>query len=141
MTEKQENMLKKFTKLNGFDFDTKLQIGDMVITINELKTEDNYQITNFVISQIMKKKYKFYIDENEVRKEYEIKQMKRHNYIRNYIKQSLIKQYTDDINFYKTNDEIWIEDWKRNLTPQEKQERIERLKRILLYIESDEWDI
>ena len=52
MTERQEKMLKTFVRINGFDFDTKLQVGDLVFTINQLKLNNDITSTTMIIHEI-----------------------------------------------------------------------------------------
>ena len=73
MTERQEKMLKTFVRINGFDFDTKLQVGDLVFTINQLKLNNDITSTTMIIHEILRKRFKFYSDRDKVINEWKDK--------------------------------------------------------------------
>ena len=131
MTERQEKMLKTFVRINGFDFDTKLQVGDLVFTINQLKLNNDITSTTMIIHEILRKRFKFYSDRDKVINEWKDKIENQNKYWTNKLKQMRIAQYKERITFYKTNKEIFKCRENRYLTSNEIEEMIKRNERLL----------
>ena len=80
MTEKQEQVLKRFAKLRNFDFDTKIQVGQEIVTLNELKVFNDTHFVNDFISAVFKGNYKIYFDKEKFINDFHKKQQEKHDY-------------------------------------------------------------
>lgn len=128
MTEKQEQVLKRFAKLRNFDFDTQIQVGQEIATLNELKAFNDVGYVNDFITAIFKGNYKIYFDKEKYINDFHKNQQKKHDSAMEWIKKSRIKNYEDWIEIYENwnNDEQHVE-----LTKQDLEVRIAQLKRLL----------
>ena len=128
MTEKQEQVLKRFAKLRNFDFDTKIQVGQEIVTLNELKAFNDIGFVNDFITAIFNGNYKIYFDKEKYINDFHKNQQEKHDLAMEWIKKSRIKNYEDWIEIYENwnNDEQHVE-----LTKQDLEIRIAQLKRLL----------
>lgn len=128
MTEKQEQVLKRFAKLRNFDFDTQIQVGQEIATLNELKAFQDKAFVNDFISAIFQGNYKIYFDKEKYINDFHKNQQEKHDSAMEWIKKSRIKNYEDWIEIYENwnNDEQHVE-----LTKQDLEVRIAQLKRLL----------
>ena len=128
MTEKQEQVLKRFAKLRNFDFDTQIQVGQEIATLNELKAFQDKAFVNDFISAIFQGNYKIYFDKEKYINDFHKNQQEKHDLAMEWIKKSRIKNYEDWIEIYENwnNDEQHVE-----LTKQDLEVRIAQLKRLL----------
>ncbi|MBQ4209141.1 hypothetical protein II654_01790 [bacterium] len=79
MTEKQEQVLKRFAKLRNFDFDTQIQVGQEIATLNELKAFQDKAFVNDFISAIFQGNYKIYFDKEKYINDFHKNQQEKHD--------------------------------------------------------------